>query len=188
MTSLKICCAVLVLILGSSTVALAQSQTARDQTAEQAIKALRGREIPEATLPCTSDEAAWWQDLRAGGRAITQSRAAKSERDKFIHLIKTGIEKSYQIPVPNRHPTLLWKAAPDYTEEARNKRINGSVAMAVELRADGTVGEVKIAQSLDPGLDQMAANTVRKFIFLPSVKDRKFVSSWMPMTMTFNIH
>jgi TonB family protein len=60
--------------------------------------------------------------------------------------------------------------------------------MAVELRPDGSVGEVRIAQSLDQGLDEMATAAARKAIFLPMVKARKFVSTWLPMTMEFNIY
>ena len=61
-------------------------------------------------------------------------------------------------------------------------------AMAVELLPDGTVGEVKVAQGLDPGLDQMAIASARKLIFVPAIKNRKFVSVWSPMTMGFNIY
>ena len=60
--------------------------------------------------------------------------------------------------------------------------------MAVELRPDGSVGEIKVVQGLDPGLDQMAVSAARKLVFLPMVKDRKFVSTWMPMTMSFDIY
>ena len=181
-------CFLLVLGLVWSTTALAQTPTEQDRATEQAIKALRGREIPEATLPSTPDEANWWNDLRAAGKAIKGFRETRAEMNKFVRLVKEGVEKSYQVPVPDRYALVLWKAPPEYTEQARHKQINGSVALAVELRPDGTVGEVKIAQGLDPGLDQMAVNAARKMVFLPAVKDRKFVSIWMPMTMTFNIY
>ena len=50
--------------------AFAQTQTDQDRAAQQALRALRGRDIPEATLPCTPEEAKWWNDLRAAARAI----------------------------------------------------------------------------------------------------------------------
>lgn len=170
--------------------ALAQTPTPTDkERAEQAaLGAVRSRDIPEATLPCTPEETKWWNDLRAAGKAIRPARAAKKQRDEFIRLIKEGIQDAYQVPIANRSAIVLWREPPGYTEEARNKKINGSVAMAIELRPDGTVGEVKIVQSLDQGLDEMAAAAARKVVFLPAVKDRKFVSIWMPMTMDFNIY
>jgi len=166
----------------------AQSQTEKDRAAEQAVRAVRAGEIPEASLSSSTPEAEWWSELRAAGKAIRESRGAKKESDRFIKLIKDGLEKSYQAPIPNRGATVLWKAVPEYTAEARSKQIRGSVALAVELRPDGTVGEVIIAQSLDPGLDQVAVNTALKLVFLPMVKDRKFVSSMMPMTMSFDVY
>lgn len=186
--SLKICCALLAVgVLGIAD-ASAQTQTDEDRAAQQAIRALRSRDIPEATLPCTSEEARWWNDLRAAGKAIKGFQETRTETNKFVRLVKDGVEKSYQVPVADRAASVLWKAPPDYTERARHKQINGSVALAVELRPDGSVGEVKVAQGLDPGLDQMAVSAARKLVFLPAIKDRKFVSSWMPMTMTFNIY
>lgn len=166
----------------------AQSQTEADRAAQQAVKAVHSRDVPEASLPCTTDEAKWWNDLRIAAKAINPARAGKTETEKLMRLIKEGIEKSYQIPVPDHYAIVLWRAAPQYTDEARNKKINGSVALAVELLPDGTVGEVKVAQGLDPGLDKMAVATARKLVFLPAIKNRKFVSVWSPMTMSFNIY
>jgi TonB family protein len=187
-TNLKICFILLVLGLIWSTSALAQTQTDQERAAEQALRALRSRDIPEASLSCTADEAKWWNELRAASKALRPARAAKKERGELIRLIKQGLEKSFQVPIPDRYATVLWRSPPDYTEEARNKQISGSVALAVELLPDGTVGEVKVVQGLDPGLDQMAVSAARKMVFLPAVKDRKFTSFWMPMTMGFNIY
>lgn len=168
--------------------ASAQQQSDQERASEQALRALRSRDIPEASLSSTTDEAIWWKEVRAAGKAIRPARAAQKEKDEFIRLIKQGLEKSFQVPVPDRPAMVLWRSPPEYTEEARNKRINGAVGMAVELLPDGSVGEVKIVQGLDPGLDAMAVAAARKLIFLPMVKDRKFITAWMPMTMEFNIH
>jgi TonB family protein len=181
-------CLIVSLVSTCSVVIFAQSQTDADRAARDAVKAVHSRDIPEASLPCTPDEAKWWNDLRAAAKAISPARAGKTETEKLLRLIKEGIEKSYQIPVPDRYATFLWRAAPEYTEEARHKMINGSVALAVELLPDGTIGEVKVAQGLDPGLDKMAVAAARKMIFVPGIKNRKFVSQWTPMTMGFNIY
>lgn len=181
-------CLLLSLVVTCSAGIFAQSQTDADRAAQTAIKALHTRDVPEASLPCTPDEAKWWNDLRMAAKAINPARASKTATEKLMQLIKEGIEKSYQIPVPDHHAIVLWRAVPQYTDEARHKKIRGSVALAVELLPDGTVGEVKVAQGLDPGLDEMAVETARKLIFLPAIKNRKFVSVWSPMTMSFNIY
>ena len=181
-------CALVALLVASGVGVFAQSQSDADRASQQAVRAVHSREIPEPSLPCTPDEAKWWSEMRAAAKAIGPARAAKTETEKLLHLIKQGIENAYQIPVPDRYATFLWRAAPEYTEEARHKMIKGSVALAVELLPDGTVGEVKVAQSLDPGLDKIAIASARKMVFLPAIKNRKFVSLWTPMTMSFNIY
>ncbi len=181
-------CLLLALFLTGSAAMFGQTQSEADRASQTAVKALHSREVPEASLPCTPDETKWWNDLRAAAKAIGPARAGKTETEKLLHLIKEGIEKSYQIPVLDHYAVFLWRSPPEYTEEARRKQINGSVALAVELLPDGTVGEVKVAQALDPGLDKMAIASARKMIFVPAIKNRKFVSLWTPMTMSFSIY
>ncbi len=185
---LKSCAMLLPLTLITSAAAIAQSQTDADRAAQQAIKAVHSRDIPEASLACTMDESKWWNDLRAAAKVFNPAQPDQPDVKKLHRLIKEGIDKSYQVPIPDRYATVLWRGHPEPTPEPKFKKINGSIAMAVELLPDGTVGEVKIAQGLDPSYDRVAIETARKLVFLPAIKNRKFVSLWMPMTMSFNTY
>lgn len=155
-----------------------------DREAKMALAALRRQEIPEATLPCSPDEAKWWEEIRAVGNRVRRSR--DKDGDKVLRLLKEGQEKSYQAPIPNRGPTFLRKAPPEYSDEGRKQQISGGIALVVEFLQDGTVGDVRIVQGLGFGMDEKAAEAARMSIFLPAVKDRKFVSVRLPMTMSFN--
>jgi len=183
---IKTSCMLFALTLLPSAVSFAQSQTDADRAAQQAIKAVHARDLPEASLPCTADEAKWWNDLRAAAKVVNPAQPDPPDIKKLHRLIKEGIDKSYQIPIPDRYATTLWRGHPEPTPQPKFKKINGSIALAVELLPDGTVGEVKVAQGLDPSYDQVAIETARKLIFVPAIKNRKFVSLWTPMTMSFN--
>lgn len=161
-------------------------QTPQDPQREEkaALAALRRQEIPEATLPCSPDEARWWEEIRTVAGNVKKSR--DKDGDKFLQLLKEGQEKAYQAPIPNRGPTFLRRLPPEYTDAARQNKVNGGIAMVVEFLQDGTVGEVKIVQGLGHGLDENAIEAARKSIFLPAVKDGKFVSVRLPMTMSFS--
>lgn len=148
----------------------------------------RQREVPEASLPCTADETKWWQAVRETARSVLKSRGGKQETLRFQNLLVEGKEKALLPPIPDSKAFVLSKTEPRYTESARRKRINGYVIVLVELRADGFVGEVDVKLGLDPGLDQNAIEAARRTIFVPAVKDRKFVSSRVSMEMTFNIY
>jgi TonB family protein len=181
------CCKLLLLTLVITGGAFAQStqpQTDSDRAEKRALEGLRRREIPEATLPCTAYESRWWSDVRNAGAAVRSSMGGKKETKKFLRLLAEGQGKSFQPPIPDRGATLLDQVPLQSTEESRKRNISGSLAMVVELRPDGTVGEVKIVQGLGYGLDEKAAEAARQMIFLPAVKDRKFVSFRMPMTMS----
>lgn len=186
--SLKICSTCVFMLLVCTGTALAQSQTDSDRARKIALQMARRHEIPEASLPCTPEEAKWWHDLRAAAKAVEETRGGKKEKQKFLDLLQEGQGKSYQPPIPNRPITVLSRAEPSYNEAARRKKIKGTVALVVELRPDGFVGEVEIVQGLGSGLDENAAEAARKVIYLPAVKDRKFMSFRMPMTMSFNIY
>jgi protein TonB len=67
-------------------------------------------------------------------------------------------------------PRLLSEVKPDYTEDARRRRIEGDVVMEIVVRRDGSVGEVKILQGLGAGLDQQAASAVRRWKFAPATR------------------
>jgi TonB family protein len=181
------CCKIIFLslmITGGVCAQSTPSQTDSDLAAKRALEGLRRREIPEATLPCTADETKWWSDLRSAGVAVRSTMGGKKETKKFLNLLAEGKEKSYQPPIPDRGATLLHQVPFQSTEESRKRNVSGSLALVVELRPDGTVGEVKIVQGLGYGLDENATKAARQMIFLPAVKDRKFVSFRMPMTMS----
>ena len=83
---------------------------------------------------------------------------------------------------------MLFRTEPSYTDAARDREINGSITLHVELRSDGSVGEIRLLQGLGSGLDESAADAARKTIFLPAVKNREFVNAHVRLMMNFNIY
>ena len=65
-------------------------------------------------------------------------------------------------------PSILREVQPDYTEEARRRGVQGDVELEIVVRADGTVGNVKIVRGLGSGLDQRAVEAVRQWRFSPA--------------------
>jgi TonB family protein len=109
-------------------------------------------------------------------------------RNRFQALLSEGEDKSYKAPVPdNIHPVLLYTGRPDYTEEARTKKIQGDVRLRVEFRADGTVGLVSITRGLGFGLDEEATEAMRRILFLPAIKEGKFVVQYQTLEASFNL-
>jgi len=146
------------------------------------------REIPDVTTASTADEAKWWQELKSAAEAVRDSHGDKKKVAKFQELLQQGQEKSYQPPVVDSKPFVLFKPQPSYTEQARRRRINGHVVMRAELRPDGFIGEVSIVSGLDDGLNQRAIDATRAIVFLPAVKDRKFASYTLQIEDNFMVY
>jgi TonB family protein len=162
----------------------ASAQSAKEQNPEKtALDALHRREVPEATLACTPDEARWWEEVRAAS-----ANARRGEAEKFVQLLKQGQDNKYHVPIADRGITTLRRVPPRYTDEARRAKISGGIAMVVEFLKDGTIGEIKIVKGLGAGLDEKAADAARQIVFLPAVKDAQFVSARLPMTMSFDLY
>jgi TonB family protein len=68
-------------------------------------------------------------------------------------------------------PKLLHKVEPQYTEAARDTKIQGPVALSVDITPDGTATNIEVQRSLEPGLDMKAIEAVRQWMFQPGTKD-----------------
>ena len=86
-------------------------------------------------------------------------------------------------------PTVVREVKPDYTPEAKQQGIQGTIELSVVVNADGTVGEVKVTKSLDDkyGLDQQAVIAMKKWQFRPGTKDGKPVAVQVTVEMSFKL-
>jgi TonB family protein len=65
-------------------------------------------------------------------------------------------------------PRLLHEVKPDYTEDARLRRLEGEVMMEIVVRRDGSVGDLTIVKGLGGGLNERAVQAVRQWRFSPA--------------------
>ena len=88
-----------------------------------------------------------------------------------------------------RMPTVVREVKPNYTPEALQAGIEGSVFLEIVVQDDGTVGEAKVKQSLDEkyGLDAEALKAVKQWLFKPGTKEGKPVPVTVEIEMTFKL-
>lgn len=86
-------------------------------------------------------------------------------------------------------PVLLRSVDPEYTEAARQARIEGRVWLEAVIEVDGTVGEVTVVRSLDRsfGLDDAAIAAARKWRFKPSIRHGTPVPVRVTLILEFNL-
>jgi len=73
-------------------------------------------------------------------------------------------------------PTILYREKAQYTQEAKDNKVEGTVVLSVVFGADGQIGDVKVIKGLPHGLTQKAIEAASKIRFEPAMKDGQPVS------------
>src|SRR5579859_587927 len=77
---------------------------------------------------------------------------------------------------------------PEYTDEARHEKLQGSVTLRVLVTADGRAGQVKIVRGLGFGLDERAMEKVRTWRFEPARDgSRRPIPQWVTVEATYRL-
>lgn len=86
-------------------------------------------------------------------------------------------------------PSVLTEVKPEYTREAMQAGIQGSVWLAIVVLPNGTVGDVQVSKSLDAefGLDAEATTAAKQWTFKPGTKDGKAVAVEVTLEMAFRL-
>jgi TonB family protein len=84
-------------------------------------------------------------------------------------------------------PTLIRKVEPEYSTDARAKRIEGLVKLSVVVDAEGSPVNIKVLSPLEPGLDQRAVQAVQQWRFRPARKSGKTVAVTAVISVDFRL-
>jgi TonB family protein len=86
-------------------------------------------------------------------------------------------------------PKVVSEVKPQYTPEAMQAKIEGTVFMKAVVRTDGTPVDIEITESLDTeyGLDKQAVTALSQWRFEPGVKDGKPVPVLITVEMRFTL-
>jgi periplasmic protein TonB len=84
-------------------------------------------------------------------------------------------------------PALLHKVEPEYSEEARKAKYQGTVTLYVEVDPTGKATHIRVLRSLGLGLDEKAIQAVSKWRFSPGTKDGKPVSVAATIEVNFRL-
>jgi TonB family protein len=82
-------------------------------------------------------------------------------------------------------PRLVHRELPEYTAEARNERIQGTVVLNVIVGPDDRAHHIVVAKGLGFGLDEKAMECVQQWRFEPGKKDGEPVAVKAMIEMNF---
>lgn len=82
-------------------------------------------------------------------------------------------------------PSVIYTVPAEYSAEARQNKLQGTVQIVVLVDANGDPRNVTVARSLGMGLDESAVEAVKHYKFKPAVDER--TSEAVPAQMNINV-
>ena len=85
-------------------------------------------------------------------------------------------------------PTCLYCPDPQYTDEAREAKVQGRVTLRVLVGADGRASQIQVVQGIGMGLDDRGVQSVRSWKFAPAHDGaRRAVPAWVTIEIIFRL-
>lgn len=94
---------------------------------------------------------------------------------------------AYRIGGGVSRPQLLLKVEPEYSEEARKAKYQGTVVLAVVVDENGRARDIKVIRPLGLGLDEKAIEAVQKWKFRPGQLNGKPVPVSASIEVNFRL-
>jgi periplasmic protein TonB len=84
-------------------------------------------------------------------------------------------------------PKLIHKIEPEFSEEARKAKFQGTVILTIEVDESGRATNMRVIFSLGLGLDEKAIEAVAQWRFRPAYRDGKPVASSARVEVNFHL-
>ncbi len=85
-------------------------------------------------------------------------------------------------------PRVLYSPDPEYSDEARKAKYQGTVVLWIIVGPDGRTRDVRVQRTLGLGLDEKAIEAVRKWRFEPAMKNGQPVAVQVNVEINFRLY
>ena len=122
-------------------------------------------------------------DVRDSPHYKSAVSAVSSESDTAQ--LSGQIYKSKEV---SNKAAIVGRPEPAYTDEARRKRVAGTVVLRGMFGADGQVSNLRVVRGLESGLTGKAIEAALSIRFFPAEKDGQPVSQYIQIEYNFNLY
>jgi TonB family protein len=124
--------------------------------------------------------------LTATVRSLTGEATAEGQ-PLTVALFPATLTSPYRVGPTVSAPALIYKVDPEYTEEARRAKYQGTVLLYVQVSPEGLATNMKVLRALGLGLDEKALECVAKWRFRPGMKDGQPVTVEAQIEVNFRL-
>jgi TonB family protein len=82
---------------------------------------------------------------------------------------------------------LIHQVEPEYSEEARKVRFQGTVILSIEVDTNGMPANIHVVHSIGLGLDERAMQAVEKWRFRPALSGDRPVTAPAMVEVSFHL-
>lgn len=152
-----------------------------------------------------------WDIDRWFEMTVTRRKDAVAREDSFVSSLSLADDKAVEIGAgsdstlgdrsgdevkhdesqPASSPqgiVIVSKPRPVYSEEARKKRVTGTVILRVTFLKNGGIGEIVVVKTADDGLAEQAIAAARRISFLPQFSNGTSETVTKQLEYTFSIY
>ena len=94
----------------------------------------------------------------------------------------------YNLPKSITAPRAIYDPEPEYSEEARHIKYQGTVVLALVVDPQGRARDIHVARSLGMGLDEKAVEAVKNWRFTPGTQNGSPVAMQVDVEVTFRLY
>lgn len=165
---------------------IAQAQSASQQAHQSVATIHFGSTTGQGSAAPQTIAAAGLGSFQAGRTGQPSGQVAAAGLPSRISSAMTSAAR------PQAEPTItqievISGPRPEYTEEARQLRIQGTVVIRVTVTSNGQVRVLNIVRVLGHGLDESAAKAVAQYRFKPATRNGIPVEMTTNITITFQL-
>ena len=99
-----------------------------------------------------------------------------------------GATNSIQPMTSSLRPTILYREKAQYTKEAKDNKVEGTVVLNTVFSVDGQLSDIRVIRGLPHGLTENAIIAAKKIRFEPAMKDGRPVSVRGNIEFSFNLY
>jgi len=118
-----------------------------------------------------------YEGTTASARALTGLRVSVDGVDQPVYAIGGAVIA----------PEPIYQPDPEFSEEARKKKVSGTVILRFVVTSKGEVTDIRVTNSVGSGLDEKAMEAVRSWKFRPATKDGQPVSARIAVEVDFKL-
>lgn len=116
-----------------------------------------------------------------------QSTSDQSERAPASSVTSKYKGGVFRVGGGVKPPQLILDPDPEYSDEARKARLEGTVVLWMIVGTDGAAHDIRVKSPLGKGLDEKAIEAVKRWKFKPATKDGQPVAVMVNVEVSFRL-